>query len=458
MENYTELIYKQKQLFNSKETKSYKFRYNQLAKLKKVILDNEELIIEALNKDLGKSTYESITAEIGITLSEITYLMKHLKKLMKPKKVRTNLINFGSKSLIINEPYGNVLIISPWNYPFQLAMSPIVGAMAGGNTVVLKPSEYSVHTSNVLFKLLTENFDRSYIAVILGGVSETTELLKHRFDQIFFTGNPMVGSIVMESAAKKLTPVVLELGGKSPAIVDASVNMDLVTKRIIFGKAINSGQTCVAPDYVLIEESVKDKFVESFKSQLISLYGNDMLSSDDYGKMINEKNFDRVVSYLNDGVVLNGGSFNREKLHIDLTLLEVSDLESSVMKDEIFGPILPLVTYKNIEAVETIIRMNPDPLALYVFSNNKFFVDYILENIPFGGGCVNDTIMHLTNEHLPFGGRGTSGIGNYHGKYSYETFTHQKAVLRSQTLLDLSLKYAEGGKKNLKLIKKLMYR
>jgi aldehyde dehydrogenase (NAD+) len=455
---FEELMRKQQEYYHSKKTRSYSFRYKQLDKLRTVILDHEELIIDALEKDLGKSSYEAITSEIGITLSEIHYLMKNLKKLMKYKKVKSNIINFGSTSFTYNEPYGNVLVISPWNYPFQLAMSPIVGAIAAGNTIVLKPSEYSTHTTDLLYKLLTENFESGYMDVVTGGVEETTELLKYRFDLIFFTGSPMVGSIVMKAASAHLTPVVLELGGKSPCIIDEKVDLDLVARRVIFGKAINSGQTCVAPDYLLVHEHVKNKFIETFEKQLQVMYGHDLLTSVDYGKMINDKNFDRVINYIKDGEVLVGGSYNKSELHIDLTLLEVTDMEEPVMKDEIFGPVLPLVTFKSLEEVERIISNNPDPLALYVFSENKQFTDYVIHNIHFGGGCINDTIMHLTNEHLPFGGRGTSGVGRYHGKHSYETFTHEKAVLKSSTKIDLPLKYPKGGKKFIHVVKRLLYK
>ncbi len=452
------IIQKQRSFYASKQTRSYAFRYKQLSIMRELILKHEDEIIEALEKDLGKSSYESITSEIGVTLSEINYLMKNLKRLMKTKKVKTNIINVGSKSYLYKEPYGNVLVISPWNYPFQLAMSPIVGAIAGGNTILLKPSEYSTHTSILLERLIQEYYAPEYITVVLGGVPETTELLDQKFDLIFFTGSPMVGRIVMKAASKYLTPVILELGGKSPCIIDERVNLDLVAKRIIFGKAINSGQTCVAPDYLIIHESIKERFVEVFEKQLLHMYGDNLADSTDYGKMINEKNFDRVINYMNDGKILMGGTSNKEQLHIDLTLLEVDDLSKPVMREEIFGPVLPLVTFKTLEEVESIIENNPDPLALYVFSEDASFNDYMMSNIHFGGGCINDTIMHLTNEHLPFGGRGTSGIGKYHGKHSFDAFTHEKSVLKSSTLIDLPFKYPKGGKKFIGVVKKLLYK
>lgn len=458
MNQYKELVLQQKTFYRSHATKDVANRKENLGKLRQAILKNEEAIILALEKDLGKSAYEAISTEIGVTLSEISFLEKHLPKMIKPKRVKSNFINFGSSAYTIHEPYGTVLIIAPWNYPFQLAMSPVVGAIAGGNTIVLKPSEYSIHTSEILEKILSETFDPQYISVVNGGVAETTKLLENRFDQIFFTGSPAVGKIIMEAASKFLTPVVLELGGKSPCIVDKDVNLGLVARRIIFGKAMNSGQTCVAPDYLIIHNSIRKAFYESFSRELSKIYGDDLKNSSDFGKIINEKNYDRIIAYLQEGEIITGGGHSREELHIDLTLIEVNDHDASILREEIFGPVLPVVTFETADDIEEIVARNPDPLALYLFSENRNFTNTIIDRIHFGGGCINDTLMHITNEHLPFGGRGTSGIGRYHGKHSFDTFTHEKAILKSPTWFDLPLKYPNVAKKYMHWVKKLMYK
>jgi aldehyde dehydrogenase (NAD+) len=459
MENqFAELINYQRAFFNTGATRSIDFRINQLDRLKKAILAYEERIAHALFLDLGKSEQEIITTEIGFTLTEISTIKRNLAKWSKKKRIKTNLINSGSKSYTIHEPYGATLIIGPWNYPFQLAMSPLVGAIAGGNTVVIKPSELAQHTSQVMQAMITEYFDSAYIQVVQGAIAETTALLNNRFDKIFFTGSTTVGSIVMEKAAKHLTPVILELGGKSPCIVDKFSNLELAVNRIVFGKGINAGQTCVAPDYVLIHEDIKDAFYLKFKEVATKFYGAGAQTSPDFGKIINLKNYKRIVEYLKDGSIIHGGGYNEESLHIDLTLVEVTNLELPIMKEEIFGPVLPIITYQTIDEVESIIRRNRDPLAFYIFSKNPTFVDELIHRIPFGGGCVNDTIMHLTNEHLPFGGRGTSGIGNYHGKHSFDAFTHEKSIMVSPTFFDIKLKYPPFTKRSNRIVKKIMYR
>jgi len=452
------LIESQKRFYQSGKTRTVDFRKDMLTRLKQAILDFEPQITKALYQDLRKSEQEVVMTEIGITLTEINGMLKNLSKWDKPKKVKSTLIGFGAKSYTMREPFGTTLIIGPWNYPFQLAIAPLIGAIAGGNTAVIKPSEISICTSKVIKKMISKTFNPAYIGVVQGGVEETTELLNHRFDKIFFTGSTQVGSIVMQSAAKFLTPVILELGGKSPCIIDKDVNLKLAVKRIVFGKGMNAGQTCVAPDYVIVHESIKQQFYDEFKRVATLFYGRTEHDQMDFCKIINDRNFNRVRSYLNDGKIVYGGGFNEESHHIDLTLLEIRSLDSSVMKEEIFGPILPVLTFQTIEDIIEIVERNPDPLALYIFSDDKKFQKKILGRIHFGGGCINDTIMHLTNENLPFGGRGTSGLGNYHGKYSFDAFTHEKSISHSPTWFDLKLKYPPFSKKRVSLIKKIMYK
>lgn len=468
-----ETIQNQRRYFQQGNTHSLEFRREMLNKLYTAIIANQDKIAAALQKDLGKSTTETITTEIGPVLSEIRQLHKSLAKYMKPKKRRNTIVNFGAKSRIYSEPYGNVLIIGPWNYPFQLAMGPLAGAIAGGNTVILKPSELSEHTSNVIFDIIKATFESSYIATILGGIEETTLLLNQRYDMIFFTGSPAVGSIVMSAAAKHLTKVVLELGGKSPCIVDATANIELAAKRIAFAKLINAGQTCVAPDYLLVQNTVKDQFVAAYKQAVDGMFETTPNTHGDFGHIINKRHFDRLSAYLHDGKILYGGHVDAAKLHIDPTLIDIGTAKAIVgdqsanattrgdlpiMNDEIFGPILPLITFEDINEIFPIIANNPDPLALYLFTENKALQDRIVARVPFGGGAINDALMHLTNEHLPFGGRGTSGMGAYHGAKSFDAFTHQKSVLHSPTWFDLSLKYPPFKVKQLPLVKRILYK
>ena len=454
---YKKLVANQKKYFKTGSTRPVSFRIDMLRKLKETILSHEKEIGEALYKDLGKSEAEVVSTEIGFTLNEINHVMKKLPKWAKRKRNKTNLFNLPGKSYIIPEPYGTTLIIGPWNYPFQLVMSPLVGAIAGGNTAVVKPSEISTHTAQVIDDILNQTFEPSYIAPVQGGIPETNELLDIRFDKIFFTGSPKVGSIIMEKAAKHLTPVVLELGGKSPTVIDQTAKLDIAVKRIVFGKGTNAGQTCVAPDYVLVHESIKDDFYRIFENTVKDFYGQSVMENESFGKMINMVNYQRVKDYMSDGEIVYGGQTDDDKLKIGLTLIEVTDLDKSIMQEEIFGPVLPVVSFKNENQLIEIIHKNPDPLAMYIFSEDKAFVNQLIHTIPFGGGCINDTIMHLTNENLPFGGRGTSGMGHYHGKHSFDAFTHKKAILHSSTWFDLKMKYPQFMKKSLKLVKWLMY-
>lgn len=454
----TKLLMEQhKRFYRSGSTLNVDYRINALMKLKENVIAYEDKIAHALYQDLGKSVHETLTTEIGQVTSEIKALIKLLKKMKRRNRKTTNMVNLPSKSYTIKEPYGTVLVISPWNYPFQLAMAPIAGAIAGGNTIVLKPSEISSHTSELLQTLLDETFDDGLVSVVQGGVDETTALLEERFDKIFFTGSPKVGSIIMEKAAKHLTPVVLELGGKSPCVVDKNTNIITAARRIVFGKASNSGQTCVAPDYLLLHEDIKDSFYEAFKQVAEEFYAHEFELNKDYGRMINERNYERVASFLKDGLIVYGGGHSKDSLHIDLTLLELSSLDVSVMGEEIFGPVLPVVVYSDLDEAMAVIERNPDPLALYVFSDNNHVVDTLLHKVRFGGGCVNDTLMHLSNDNLPFGGRGTSGMGNYHGKYSIDAFTHEKAILHSSMGFDLKIKYPPFKKENIPVLKWLLY-
>jgi len=454
---YQLLVDNQKKNFKTGATRPLSFRLESLHKLKQAILNHEDQISKALYEDLGKSQAEVISTEIGFSLNEINHVIKKLPKWIKIKKNKTNLFNLPGKSFIIHEPYGTTLIIGPWNYPFQLVMSPLVGAIAGGNTALVKPSEISSHTAQEVDNLLSQTFDPSYICAVQGGISETNALLNIRFDKIFFTGSQKVGSIIMTKAAKHLTPVILELGGKSPTIIDKTAKLEIAAKRIVFGKGTNSGQTCVAPDYVLIHESIQKDFYHAFEKTVKDFYSHNVIESELYGKMINVVNYQRVKDYMKDGKIVYGGQTDDEKLKIGLTLVEVTDLEKTIMQEEIFGPILPVIAYKDEKQLIDILHENPDPLAMYIFSEDKAFVSRLIHTIPFGGGCINDTIMHLTNENLPFGGRGTSGMGNYHGIHSFNAFTHQKAILQAPTWFDLKLKYPPFMKKSIKLMKWLMY-
>lgn len=448
------IIESQREFFNSGSTKDLNFRLDQLDKLYNLILEYEDELTNALYLDLKKSEYESYLTEIGFTLSELRFIRKRLKKWVKPKKVKSHFSTFFSKSYIYSEPYGVTLIIAPWNYPFQLAIAPLIGAIAAGNCVVIKPSEYSVNTSKVISKLINENFASNYIKVIEGGIETNQLLLKEKFDYIFFTGSVNVGKIVMQEASKHLTPVTLELGGKSPCIVDKDANLNLASKRIVFGKFINAGQTCVAPDYLLVHKDVKDKLVNLMIEEIKKMYYENETLQSYYPKIINERRFNHLLSLLENENIVFGGKRNIDNLIIEPTLLDNVSFDSSVMQEEIFGPILPIITYKSIEEVITNVRKLDKPLALYLFSNSKKFLKTILNSISYGGGCINDTIMHLTSPYLPFGGVGSSGIGSYHGKATFDTFSHKKSILISRKI-DIPFKYPPYNKSK-KWIRKIL--
>lgn len=446
----------QKEFFLTDKTRDLDFRIRSLRALKEEIINNEREIQEALFKDLHKSEEEAYLTEIGIIISEINQNIKKLKKWAKPKKVRSSIACFPSSAKIVSEPYGVVLIISPWNYPFQLAFSPLIGAIASGNTAILKPAEYSPNTSNIIKKIIDKVFSPNYVKTIIGSKEENQILLDLPFDYIFFTGSPVLGKIVMEKASKHLTPITLELGGKSPCIVDETCDIKLSAKRIAFGKFLNSGQTCIAPDHIFIHKSIKDEFVSELIKVINTFYTDNQEKSKDFGRIINELHFDRVSALLQDGDIIFGGKVNMEEKYISPTLIENINKDSELLNSEIFGPILPIIEFENIDELIETIRVKPKPLALYIFSSSKQTQNKIMSKISSGGVCVNDTIMHLVPENLPFGGVGNSGMGSYHGKKSFETFSHQRSVLTRGTFLDIALRYPPFNKKKLSLIKKLI--
>jgi len=433
----------------------YSTRMKSLKLLKKNIEKYEKDIYQALNLDLGKSAEEAYLTEYKIVLNEIDFLMKNLKELMKPQKVNTPLITFRSKGEIYYEPYGKVLIISPWNYPFHLAFLPLAGAVAAGNKVVLKPSEFSNNTSNITEKIIKETFSEEHVRVAQGGVPETTALLQKKFDYIFFTGSTHVGRIVMKAAAEHLTPITLELGGKSPAIVCGDSDLEITAKRLVWGKFTNCGQTCVAPDYLYVHKDVKEQLIKYIIKSIRDFYGEYPKRSSDYGRIISEKHLLRLTEFLKDGKVLFGGNYDLKEKYMSPTILELNSWDYLVMKEEIFGPILPILEFQSLKDVTEIIKEQPKPLALYLFSKNKKEIDYIIQEVSFGGGCINDTMMHLASEELPFGGVGESGLGKYHGKYSFETFSHQKSVLTKSFKPDFDLRYPPY-EKNIGKLKKML--
>ncbi|USD14715.1 aldehyde dehydrogenase [Priestia megaterium] len=430
MNNYQELTKKQLSFFNSGKTKDVSFRIETLKKLRDLVVRHEDDILKAVKADLNKPEMEAKRAEVGLVLSEIDFAVENLAEWAAPKEVETPSTHAGAKSYIYQDPYGLALVIAPWNYPFQLAVSPVVGAIAAGNCVVLKPSELTPHTSSLLAKMFNENFPEEYLTVVEGEVETSTALLKENFDYIFFTGSTMVGKIVAEAAAKHLTPVTLELGGKSPTIVHEDANIEEAAKRIARGKFANAGQTCVAPDYILVQRNVKDELLANLKQVVTNTYGEDVSQNLDFPHVVSEKHFDRLNSFLTNGDIVFGGKTDRSRLFIEPTVLDNISWEDNVMQDEIFGPILPVIVYDEIsEVIEAIVK-RPKPLALYLFSEDEAIQDHILNSVSFGGGSINDTINHMTSHYLPFGGVGDSGMGAYHGKASFDTFSHAKSILK----------------------------
>ena len=430
-----------KAFFNTHKTKNLKFRKQQLKLLSKNIKNHENELLDALYKDLGKSKVEAYATEIGMLLKSIKLMRKELKNWSKTKQTDTPLYLFPTKSYIKKEPYGTVLIIGPFNYPVQLVFEPLIGAIAAGNTAIVKPSELTPHVAIVIKDIIEDTFDEAYVSVVEGGIEETQTLLSLPFDYMFFTGSEKVGKIVYEAAARKLIPVTLELGGKSPVIVDDTANIKVASERISFGKFTNVGQTCVAPDYILVQRKVKNDLIKALKKTITEFYGENIEKSPDFGRIVNQKHFNRLndlIQIHKDNVVF-GGNSSKEDLYIEPTLLDNITNDNKIMKEEIFGPILPIITYDNFDEVLEIIQSKSKPLSLYLFSEDENMTHRVVEELSFGGGAINDTLMHLANPNLPFGGVGSSGIGQYHGKYSFDTFSHMKSYTFKSTRLESSL-------------------
>jgi aldehyde dehydrogenase (NAD+) len=432
-----------REYFQSGATQPYAFRLLQLQRLKQLVLDNEQALYKALHTDLKKTDEDAWATEIGFFLSELNYTIEHLKGWMQPKSVPTNLVNMPSSSFTIQEPLGVVCIIAPWNYPFQLLFTPLIGAIAGGNCAVLKPSEFAPATAAVMRRIIADLFPENYILYLEGDGAQVLPplLTQNRFDHIFYTGSTMVGKIIYKLAAEQLVPVTLELGGKSPAVICDDANLRVAARRLANPKFSNCGQMCIAPDYILVPHHLKEALIKELIIAIQKFYGADAESSEHYGKIINEKQWLRLSSYLGDGEIVYGGKSNREKLFIEPTIMVGVQPDAKIMQDEIFGPILPILTYASKEEALAIIQKNPNPLAFYVFTENQADENYWLTNVPSGGACVNNATMHITNHELPFGGRGYSGTGGYHGKLSFDTFTHTKSVLKTPTWIDPSFKY-----------------
>ena len=452
-DRFIELFNKQKAYFKTYETIDINFRIQSLIKLQSAIKKYEKEIINALYLDLGKSEYESYMCEVGLVYSEITYMLKNIRKFTRNHTVNTPLAHFASHSYTKASPYGNTLVMSPWNYPFLLTLDPVVDAIAAGNTVIVKPSAYSPHTGEVVKKLIEETFDEKYIAVVLGGRKENAALLDLKFDMIFFTGSEFVGKEVLRHAAENLIPCVLELGGKSPCIVEKTANIPLAAKRIVFGKFINSGQTCVAPDYILCDTSIKEKLVEELIKQIKIQYGDNAVDNPNFGKIINEKHYDRLLGLINQEKVVFGGNGDRSKLKINPTILDNVTLDDAVMQEEIFGPILPIMTYDNFDEVYDFVNDKKKPLALYLYSEDKQIIKLVSERIQFGGGCINDCIIQVATSEMGFGGVGESGMGSYHGYEGFKAFSHTKSIIDKKTWLDLPMRYQPYQEKYRKMLK-----
>ncbi|SDN74582.1 aldehyde dehydrogenase [Alkalicoccus daliensis] len=445
MESMVETLVKnQKEYFYTGKTRGIGFRKRQLQLLKEAVQKREHEIMDALKKDLNKGEFESYLTEIGFFYSELKDIQKNLDYWATPQKQKAPLSHTGSKSYIYKDPYGVTLIISPWNYPFQLAMTPLLGAMAAGNTAIIKPSELTPHTSMVIRDIIASTFPEEYIVVVEGDAEVSKSLLSQKLDYIFFTGSKHTGKKVMAQAAENLTPVTLELGGKNPAIVTEDANLKLAAKRIVWGKFLNAGQTCVAPDYVLIHESSRRKFLKLLVQYTKKFFGPEVRGKRSYPRIISEAHVDRLAAMLNKEKILYGGGYDRDNRKMEPTIMMDVQMEDAVMEDEIFGPILPIVSYQYEHEVIEYVRERPNPLALYLFTDNKDTEELVLNNLTFGGGCVNDTIMHITSPYLPFGGVGESGHGAYHGKDSFDTFTHRKSILKQTTKFDLPLRYNQS--------------
>jgi aldehyde dehydrogenase (NAD+) len=431
------------------------YRKETLVKLLDNLIIHEDEIVDALYKDFKKPPFESVITETNYVITELKHTIKKMKSWSKRTSVLPSIINFPSRDYIYKEPYGKVLIIAPWNYPYQLALCPLVSAVAAGNQIVIKPSELTPNTSSIIAKIIRKTFHEEHVKVVEGGIEVSQDLLAQRWDYIFFTGSIPVGKIIAKAAAENLTPTTLELGGKSPCIVDETANLKLAAKRIVWGKFLNAGQTCVAPDYILVHNDVKSKFIDFLKQEITLAYGDDPETSNDFARIVNTKNWERLKSVIEPSKVIFGGQSTAQSLYIAPTLIDESDVDSKIMQEEIFGPILPILSYSNKADIQIIFSKYEKPLALYVFTENDSFANEIIQKYSFGGGCVNDTLIHLSNSRLPFGGVGHSGSGAYHGKFSFDTFSHKKSIIKKATWLDLPLRYAPYNDK-LILIKKLL--
>jgi len=435
------LLQKQRDFFNSGKTLPLEFRVDQLKRLKASVERNESIILEALYKDLRKSEIEAYNSEVLLVTAEVDYILRRIKRWVRPKKVRTPFMHLPAKSLVYPEPAGVALILSPWNYPFQLTLVPWIGAIAAGNCAVLKPSEYAPHMSAAMAEIIRSDFEPDYVAVVEGGVEVSKALLQEKFEHIFFTGSAEVGKMVMRTASQHLTPVTLELGGKSPCIVWKDANIEVASRRILWGKFMNAGQTCVAPDYLLVHKDISKSLIEALINGIGKFYGPSPQQSKDYARIINQNHFERLIKYLEDGTLLFGGEHDKKDLYISPTLLSNVKQSSPVMQNEIFGPILPIIEFETMEDVIDRIRSKPKPLSLYLFTDDKSVQEAILRNTSSGGVCVNDTVSHIIGSDLPFGGVGESGFGSYHGKASFDSFTHYKSVLRRSFSFDSKMKY-----------------
>lgn len=447
------ILRNQRDFFQRGSTLDVSFRIRALQRLKVCIKRNENAIHQALHKDLGKSNFESYMCETGMVYSEITYMLKHLRSFARNRRVHTSLSQFHAVSFVKPSPYGTVLIMSPWNYPFMLTMEPLVDALAAGNTAVVKPSAYSPHTSEVIQRIIHDCFPSSYVAVVTGGRTENTCLLEQPFDYIFFTGSQAVGKEVMRRASEHLTPVTLELGGKSPCIVDRSANLHLAARRIVFGKFLNCGQTCVAPDYIYCDQSIRNALVAEIKKEIRRQFGSDPLRNPDYGKIINEKHFRRITGLIDAKKVATGGHTNPQTLQIAPTVLTGVSFRDAVMQEEIFGPILPVLTFHSLDEAIRKVNSMPHPLALYLFTRNKTVAKKVMNRCGFGGGCINDTIIHLATSEMGFGGFGASGMGSYHGLDGFRTFSHYKSIVDKKLWLDLPMRYQPYKFLNAKLVR-----
>lgn len=449
-----EIVTKQCQYFNSNQTKNLNFRIEQLKKLKKLLQENEQRMEEAIYADFSKSAFDNYSTEIALLYLEINEAVKKIKKWASRKRVPTDLVNLPGRSYIMPEPLGVTLIIGAWNYPFQLSFAPVIAAIAAGNTVILKPSELPANTSRLMAEIVNRNFDPKFFMVVEGGVIETQQLLEQRFDKIFFTGSVPVGRIVYQAAAKHLTPVTLELGGKSPAFILDDKNLNMYVKRLVWAKFVNAGQTCIAPDYILIKRSLKQQFIQQVIAEIKKEQFS--LENQNYVQIINEKNMQRLIGYINQDKVVFGGNYDMQTRILEPTVMDEVNFDDAVMQEEIFGPILPVIPFDSLDEMIAEVKRREKPLSCYVFTQDKKLRDKILHEVSFGGGCVNDAIMHISNNRLPFGGVGESGIGSYHGEYGFRTFSHYKSILDKPTWFEAGLKYFPHSATKFNLMKKLL--